>query len=153
MNIISGSFRKQINGDESGASAVEFAVVLPVLVVLVFGILYFGLIFNNYLVLTHAAREGVRQASLQRSEGAGNGLNVENAIRATADTLDADAIDITIDPYDDRPSGESVTVTLRYPVQVGVPVISNIFDAAAPALWNPATDTLTLETTAKMRVE
>jgi Flp pilus assembly protein TadG len=50
--------------DESGAAAVEFAIVLPVLLLLVFGIIEFGLLFNRYITVTHAAREGVRVAAL-----------------------------------------------------------------------------------------
>lgn len=49
---------------EDGAAAVEFALVLPVLILLVFGIIEFGLVFNRWLSVTHAAREGVRTYSL-----------------------------------------------------------------------------------------
>jgi hypothetical protein len=46
--------------DQSGANAVEFALVLPVLIVLLFGILYGGLAWNQALTLNQAAREGAR---------------------------------------------------------------------------------------------
>jgi Flp pilus assembly protein TadG len=45
---------------EEGANAVEFALVLPILVVLLFGILYGGLVINHQLSVTQAAREGAR---------------------------------------------------------------------------------------------
>jgi Flp pilus assembly pilin Flp len=45
---------------ERGAAAVEFALVLMLLVVLVGGIVDLGLAFNAQVSLTHAAREGVR---------------------------------------------------------------------------------------------
>jgi Flp pilus assembly pilin Flp len=45
---------------EGGASAVEFAFVLPVFLALVFGIIYFGFAFNTKLTVTQAAREAAR---------------------------------------------------------------------------------------------
>lgn len=49
--------------DESGANAVEFALLLPILIVLLFGILYGGLAYNRSLALTQSAREGARFAA------------------------------------------------------------------------------------------
>ena len=45
---------------ESGANAVEFALVLPILLILVMGMLWGGLAFNRQLSLTQSAREGAR---------------------------------------------------------------------------------------------
>ena len=45
---------------DHGAAAVEFALVLPVLILLLGGIIDFGFAFNAQISLTHAAREGVR---------------------------------------------------------------------------------------------
>jgi Flp pilus assembly protein TadG len=45
---------------QNGASAVEFAIVLPLLVVLVFGIIEFSICFYNKAMLTNASREGSR---------------------------------------------------------------------------------------------
>ena len=47
---------------QNGASAVEFAILLPFLVLLVFGIIDFGLLMYNQQVLTNASREGARAA-------------------------------------------------------------------------------------------
>ena len=43
-----------------GASAVEFALVLPLLIVILFGIIEFGLLMYNKAVITNASREGAR---------------------------------------------------------------------------------------------
>ncbi len=51
---------------EDGASAIEFAIVLPVLALLIFGIIEFGVLFFDYLSITHAAREGVRMAAVNK---------------------------------------------------------------------------------------
>ena len=46
--------------DESGAELIEFALSLPILLLLAFGIMDFGLLFRRYEVVTNAAREGAR---------------------------------------------------------------------------------------------
>lgn len=48
------------NNRERGASVVEFAFVLPLLLVIVFGIIEFGIILFDKAVLTNASREGAR---------------------------------------------------------------------------------------------
>ena len=49
---------------DAGASAVEMAIVLPVLVLLVFGIIDFGRMLTAEIQISQAAREGVRMAAL-----------------------------------------------------------------------------------------
>jgi hypothetical protein len=53
---------------EGGAAAVEMALVLPILFLLVFGIIEFGFVFNRWISVTHAAREGVRLLSIGESQ-------------------------------------------------------------------------------------
>ena len=50
--------------NEKGASAVEFALVLPIFVSVIFAIFQFGIAFNNWIAITHAAREGARLAAV-----------------------------------------------------------------------------------------
>jgi Flp pilus assembly protein TadG len=50
---------------EDGAAAVEFALVLPILLLLVFGIFSFGQFYSQYEVLQGAAREGARAAAVR----------------------------------------------------------------------------------------
>jgi hypothetical protein len=49
---------------EHGANAVEFALVLPILVMLLFGTMYGASLFNSYQTVTQAAREGARYGAL-----------------------------------------------------------------------------------------
>jgi hypothetical protein len=49
-------------GDEGGATLVEFAIVLPVLMTLIFGVVEFGIVFNDYIGLRQGARDAARQA-------------------------------------------------------------------------------------------
>lgn len=51
--------------DERGASAVEFAIIGSILLLVTFGTITFGLIFNRYQGLQSAAREGARLGALQ----------------------------------------------------------------------------------------
>lgn len=50
-------------GSTSGAALVEFAILAPLLIMLLFGIVTAGLAFNNALALSHAAREAGRHAA------------------------------------------------------------------------------------------
>lgn len=50
---------------ERGAELIEFALALPLLLVIIMGIFDFGLAFQRYEILTNAAREGARLGSLQ----------------------------------------------------------------------------------------
>jgi len=45
---------------ERGQSAVEFALVLPVLLLFFFFLIEFGRVFGSWLLITNAAREGAR---------------------------------------------------------------------------------------------
>lgn len=50
----------RLRKNQRGAAAVEFAIVLPVLVMLVFGIIEFSLALYDKAVITNASREGAR---------------------------------------------------------------------------------------------
>lgn len=54
---------------ERGAVAVELAILLPVLILTLFGIMEFGRAFNAQVTLTNAAREGVRVMSISKDAG------------------------------------------------------------------------------------
>ena len=81
--------------DESGANAVEFALVLPILIVLIFGILFGGLLLNQQLSVTQAAREGARFAAtlpVEDSDPDQDWFNTvrERAFRGSAGSLGGD---------------------------------------------------------------
>ncbi|MCE5264196.1 MAG: pilus assembly protein [Deltaproteobacteria bacterium] len=52
--------------NQKGASAVEFAIILPILIALFFGIVDFGLLIYDKQVITNASREGARAGIVQR---------------------------------------------------------------------------------------
>jgi Flp pilus assembly protein TadG len=51
---------KMLIKNQKGASAVEFAIVLPLMLVLIFGIIEFSILFYNKAMITNASREGAR---------------------------------------------------------------------------------------------
>ena len=76
--------RRHAAGDprDRGAAAVEFALLLPVLLLLLFGIIDFGRLINAQITLTQAAREGVRLAALGQSSA-----TVQTRVTAAAGVL------------------------------------------------------------------
>ena len=66
---------------DRGAAAVEFAIMLPLLLLLLFGIIDFGRALNAQVTITQAAREGARLDALNqpnvigRTQGAATGLS------------------------------------------------------------------------------
>ena len=88
---------------ETGAAAVEFALVLPLLVILLLGIIDFGLYYYNDLQLVHVARDAARYLSV-------NDVTNANAAIAGA-TLISTAINSS--SLNAATSGQPATVTLR----------------------------------------
>ena len=68
---------------EDGASLVEFALVLPLLLILVFAMLDFGKAFNYWIDETHLANEGARWAVVNKNPGSGS---LQQYIQQQADT-------------------------------------------------------------------
>ncbi|WP_309050701.1 TadE/TadG family type IV pilus assembly protein [Streptomyces sp.] len=54
---------------ERGAAAVEFALVLPMLLFIMLGIIEFGRAYNTQISLTHAARETARYMAIHKDSG------------------------------------------------------------------------------------
>jgi Flp pilus assembly protein TadG len=51
---------------ERGQSLTEFALALPILALLLFAVIQFGIVFNNYVTLTDATRAGARKGAVAR---------------------------------------------------------------------------------------
>ena len=113
------------HGRERGAAAVEMALVLPVLVLVIFGIVDYGRLLNAQIMMTEASREGARSAAFGQDSTA-----VTTRVNDAAPTLGLTASDITITPC---PSPSSATDDARVVVTYGftfitpMPGISRIF--------------------------
>ena len=92
--------RRLGRGSERGASAVEFALVLPILVLFLLGMMQFGIVFAANQGLEAAAREGGRLAAVGRDVKSGDVVGVVQG--AAVPFVRSTAIDV--DPGDECPS-------------------------------------------------
>jgi Flp pilus assembly protein TadG len=129
------------SGNEQGAAAVEFALILPVLVMLLFAIIKFGVAFENYVELANATRASARQLALSR------GSSTPYSLIATASTgvfyqsapdLPTATITMTVGTANTACSsdsacatalapdqGQPATVTATYPCDLNIPLITS----------------------------
>jgi Flp pilus assembly protein TadG len=103
---------------EEGQTAVEFALVAPLLIVMLLGILQIGITFNHYLTVTDAARAGARRAIVTRVQGL-TPADVEAAVRAAATGLDSQQLKVKVDDPTWK-AGSNVTVTVTYPYAIDI---------------------------------
>ena len=69
---------------EEGATLVEFAMVLPILVVLIMAIMWFGRAFNYWIDETHLANEAARYAVVNKNPGPA--ATLQESVRSQADS-------------------------------------------------------------------
>lgn len=111
---------------EDGQAFVELALVLPVLLLLLLGVIQFGTIFRDYIALTDATRVGARQAAVSRSIQPDTQRIplVIAKVHKAAVNLDPNKMSVTVEPVmvDGVTPGweESGDVTVRstYPFQI-----------------------------------
>ncbi len=136
--------------DHRGAAAVEFALVMPLLLMLVFGIIDFGLMINEKTVLANAAREGARDGAISRKEavirssvsgslaGLASGATVTVACQKASGAA-------CVGPFDSQvESGGKVLVTVKATYRWITPI-----SAFVPGMGS----SVDLEKTVEMRVE
>lgn len=114
--------------NEKGAAVVEFAVVLPLLLMIVFGIIEFGLLIYNKAMITNASREAARAGivySTDPSTGVLNRLDepgleaivnnyCQNYLITFSSTPQPVATDANPPNPETLPSGQLLTVTVTY---------------------------------------
>lgn len=106
-----------------GAALVEFAIIVSLLLILVFGMIDFGLLLRDYLALSQITREAARIAAVGAtpaeidakisSSSADLGLDVADAEW----TIEADGAPLGVDPEtgrNDAPIGSQVSVEMSY---------------------------------------
>lgn len=99
---------------EGGAAAVEFALVVPLLLLLVFGIVEFGRAYNAQVTLQHAVREGARYYAIHHDDENGDPIDeTEQVTVDAATTLDLKKEDVAVSP-DPCDPGEPGHVSAEY---------------------------------------
>jgi Flp pilus assembly protein TadG len=127
MNRVSRTTNRktqEIARNEQGQALAEFAMVLPVLMLVILGIIQFAIAFNNYEALTDAVRAGARQAAVSRSSGDPVGSATARVRSAAGGSLDASAcpkLCVTV-TYSTTPptQGGDVTVRATYPYEINL---------------------------------
>jgi Flp pilus assembly protein TadG len=104
---------------ERGQTMTEFALVAPIFVVLLFGIIQFGIIFNHYVTLTDAARAASRKGAVSRNEADPKGA-CEAAGYAAGGNLKNPGTDFKLSCSSTWTPGSELTVTATYPYSVSL---------------------------------
>lgn len=115
---------------EKGAVAVEMAILLPLLLLILIGIIEFGRVFNVQISLTQAAREGARHAAIHYNKAT---LDVEGTALGAAPALDGLGVSVA-DDADSCSTGSEVHVT----TSVALPSMTGFLDAGffgAPGIF------------------
>ena len=102
---------------EQGQSLTEFALALPVLALLLFAVIQFGIAFNNYVTLTDATRAGARKAAVSGKDP-NPSATCTTAVRGSAKDLDQSTLDATCSST--WQPGADVTVTASYPYKISL---------------------------------
>jgi Flp pilus assembly protein TadG len=103
----------------------EFALVVPLLLLVLMGIIQFGFVFHNYLTLTDAVRVGARQAAVSRGHPDPVGTTVTRVERAAVN-LDKRKLEVAVTPFNPADGtatwvqGGDVTVKATYPWAVSL---------------------------------
>jgi hypothetical protein len=101
---------------QDGQAFVEFVIVLPVLALLLFGIIQFGVGFHDYISLTDAARVGARQAAVNRTTDACG--KAKDRIRDAAPNQWSKISTPTCSPAGVGAPGDPFTVSFVYKFEV-----------------------------------
>ncbi len=107
---------------EQGQELVEFAILLPLLVLIVFGVLDLGRVFFAAITITNAARVGARYGmaypgdeagiiTVAQAEAQGSGLDLTNPTVSAIDVSCPDSFTPDVLPC---PSGDAIRVTIAY---------------------------------------
>lgn len=109
-----------LKSPERGAVAVEFALLAPILVMIVLGIVEFGRAYNVQATLTNAAREGARNMAINniettaRTAAKNAAASVNPKLKDTDITFTFQEIPATTPPPTSCSAGRQVTVTINY---------------------------------------
>lgn len=96
-----------------GQATVEMALILPILIWLMLGLVDVARMANTFLVIQHASREAVRLGVTGASDS-----QVSNRVFAMAPTLDSTQMTVAISPVGVRTTGSDITVRINYRYRV-----------------------------------
>lgn len=103
---------------ERGQAMVETAIVLPLLLIVLLGLIQFGLLFRDYLALVDAVRAGARTAAVSRDSADPAGAT-RAKVRAAGSDLDQSELDPII-VESTWTQGSEVRVAASYPFEINL---------------------------------
>jgi Flp pilus assembly protein TadG len=103
---------------QRGQSLTEFALALPVLALLLFAVIQFGIVFNNYVTLTDATRAGARKATVSRHSSNPVGDTKTAVVNAANDLKGFSASDVTVTSTWQPASQVMVTAKYAYHISL-----------------------------------
>jgi Flp pilus assembly protein TadG len=120
-----GRRRRDRCGRDRGAAAIEFALLLPLLLLIIFGIIDFGRALNTQITITQAAREGARLASFGTSSAA---VVSRTQTAATGLSLPASDVTVTTCPQNTAPNTDAqVSISYSFSFVTPLGAIAAIF--------------------------
>ena len=144
LTILKRITRRKGEGEgEGGQSLVEFVLVLPIFLLVLFAIVEFGMAFHAWIAVTNSAREGARLGAVR-----GSATEIEQRVWDTTGTLEQGKLTVTVTNAEGDP-GDSVIVDVSYAYSLMTPVA----DILALVSGGTISDELTLSSTADMRLE
>jgi Flp pilus assembly protein TadG len=109
--------------NERGASAVEFAILLPVLMLILFGTIEFGMVMYSREILTNASREGARAGIVQQTPKLNQG-QIEAVVTNYLTNTGIDPANVTVSVTGAQGVfPNNLTVSTSYPYQFFAPGI------------------------------
>ena len=114
---------------ERGVIAVEFAIVFPLLALIFFGIVQFGIAFSKYEVYTGAAREGARFAAVRCAPLRTNGClpgDISNKVISAAAGYAITGTPTGSIVCSGSTVGQSVTVSWTQSIAISIPFWKNV---------------------------
>ncbi len=154
LNLIRKRTEKGQKG-EKGQALVEFALLVPIFLILMFAIVDFGMGFYSWITVTNSAREGARLGAVQATND-----EIIERVELASDLINEDdnmTVTVGCGPSSDPPPtdpcpglpGESVVVRVDYNYDLITPLASLVAFLSGDIIG----PTLTLSSTAEMRLE
>lgn len=119
---------RKVIKDKRGQALVELALVLPLLILMIMGIMEFGRIYHSYLLITNAAREGARLGVVGETDS-----EIRTRVKDMAVSLNLTDSQISITPEESlRARGVPLTVKVEYEMDLITPVLDIIIPSPFP---------------------